>query len=161
MKRLKWKILTAITTIMWLGAAGPALAALTYTPIPFHYNGFHDGAGDTSTPAGNVTLGGGPFFDPAKPKQQYLVQFQHFRRQHESPNHSGEYLRGPGGGHPHRHPMGDDWVANRETAILRGWRRVSGKDFGGGCGYPRLVEWGYHALPWIMPQELMETNVTI
>ncbi|MBM4293856.1 MAG: hypothetical protein FJ126_03000 [Deltaproteobacteria bacterium] len=42
-------------------------AALVYTPIPFHYNGFHDGAGDTSTPAGDVTLGGVPFSIPESP----------------------------------------------------------------------------------------------
>jgi hypothetical protein len=128
MKRLKWKILTAITTIMWLGAAGPALAALTYTPIPFHYNGFHDGAGDTSTPAGNVTLGGVPFSIPQNPNNNTWY----------SSNISGDNTN------PLTIPVNIYGVQEVDTLIvtqwgMTGWQTVKLQFYGDGGAYQEKI----------------------
>ena len=56
-----------LAVVLILSSALPCDAALKYTPVPFHYNGFHDGSGDTATPAGEVTLGGVPFYIPPGP----------------------------------------------------------------------------------------------
>jgi hypothetical protein len=61
--------LSLALVVLILGGSPLSAAALVYTPIPFHYNGFHDGSGDTSTPAGHVTLGGVPFSIPQSPNK--------------------------------------------------------------------------------------------
>jgi len=67
MKPLFRIFLPVVLGLLVVGGASLSAAALVYTPIPFYYNGFHNGAGDTSTPAGDVTLGGVPFSIPESP----------------------------------------------------------------------------------------------
>jgi hypothetical protein len=113
--------------VLILGGAPLSAATLVYTPIPFHYNGFHDGAGDTSTPAGNVTLGGVPFSIPQSPNNNTWY----------SSNVSGD------GTNPLTIPVNKYGVQEVDTLIVTQWGKagstVTLEFFGGGGAYQAKV----------------------
>ena len=127
MKLLGRIALPLALVVLILGGAPLSAATLTYTPISFHYNGFHDGAGDTSTPAGHVTLGGVPFAIP------------------ENPNNNTWYSSDVSGDHtnPLTIPVNIYGVQEVGTLIVTQWGETGStatlEFFGGGGAYQAKV----------------------
>ena len=128
MKTLFRRFWLAGLVLLILGISLPSVAALNYTPIPFHYNGFHDGAGDTATPAGNVTLAGVPFSIPVNPNNNTWY----------SSDVSGD------GTHPLTIPVNIYGVREVDTLIITQWgasgsQTVKLEFFGNGGAYQAKV----------------------